>query len=249
MSLALAAAISIALFSQETQVRGATMVERISARVESAAPEACDMALAEAGERNAEALFTGASICGAGAREEDAIFLLLAGQARAMADMALTMPETPPDASDDGVIDLSNAPAPPHGVIELYGFIYAYAGGAGSTEFYRDVDRTDRLFDRLEAWKPRRPAGYSPGWDGSRAADETAYADSIKDLVAGRRDQILSLAHLYRNDAYYALQVELEALMAANNNTFQDGTPAHDRLEAIQADQARIAQQFSLQSR
>lgn len=222
------------------------MAERVFAQAETATVAGCETALGEARDRNAEELFTGAGICGVIGRRDDSTFLVLAAQARAMADMELVMPDSVQTRNSDRATDLSEAPPPPFGVIDLYGFIYAYGGGAGPTEAYRDRDRTERLFARLETWEPRRPVGYNPGWEGSRSTDDETYSASIRKHVTARTEQLSRLALLYRDDAYYDLQRELEALMEANNNTFHVGTPAELRFNAIQAEQSLIAERLRL---
>lgn len=214
---------------------GVAMAERIAERVAGATPTDCDTALAEAEVRNAEALFTGASICGASARDDDATFLMLAAQARALADMEAVMPESLPPADSHGVIDMSDVPEPPFAAIELYGFIYSYGGGAGPTELYRDELRTERLFARLTGWSPVRPDGYDPGWSGSRIVADEVYSATVAALVSSRIDQLSPLARLYRDDAYFELQQALEALLRANDNTFLEGTPAQARYQEIEA--------------
>lgn len=212
---------------------GVAMAERVGAQAQNPTAEGCDLSVRESEVRNAEGLFAGAAICFGVEREEDAIFLMLAAQARAMADMELAMPATLPEPDASGAIDMSNVPPPPFEVIDLYGFIYGYGGGAGPTEFYRDVGQTDHLFDRLKAWRPIRPEGYSPGWDGSREVLAEAYAASIQANVEHRIGQLTPLATLLRDDAYYALNQEAEALRQANNSTFTEGTPEYERHKAL----------------
>lgn len=214
---------------------GVAMAERVSAQSQNPTAEGCDLSVREAAVRNAEGLFVGSSICFQIGQEDDAIFLLLAAQARAMADMELALPATLPQPDENGRVDMSNVPEPPFGVIDLYGFIYGYGGGLGQTEFYRDVDRTDHLFARLRAWGPVRPADYDPGWAGSREASNEAYAASIQTNVEHRIGQLTPLAVLYRDDVYFGLQQEVEALLAANNNSFKAGTPAYEQYQAVQA--------------
>lgn len=222
---------------------GVAMAERISRRIEASAAADCDVALAEADVRNAELLFTGAGICDSVQRPDDGAFLTLAAQARAMADIELILPE---DSGDPGEAQ-SERWQPPFEVLDLYAFIYAYGGGAGLSEIYRDPVRSDRLFSRMDGWAPRRSADYNPGWEGSRASTDEAYSVSVRAHVSARNDQLLGLAKLYRDDAYYALQTELEALMLANNNTFEEGSPASLRFNAIMAEQAEIAQRLGHQ--
>ncbi|WP_282008272.1 hypothetical protein [Brevundimonas aveniformis] len=223
------------------------MAERIGALSENATTERCDQSIGEADVRNAEGLFAGSSICFLVDREEDAIFLLLAGQARAMADMELAMPTNLPEADQNGLVDLSDMPVPPFEVVDLYGFIYAYGGGAGPTEFYRDADKTERLFARLTAWRPARPDGYSPGWSGSREASSEAYASSIQQNIEHRIGQLTPIAQLMRDDVYFALQQEIEALRRANDYTFTVGTPAHEQHEALGAAMEQRRQQLGVE--
>ncbi len=225
----------LTLALQDRAMPGVAMAERVGAQSQNATAEGCDLSVREAEVRNAEGLFVGAAICFTIGDNDDALFLLLAAQARAMADMELAMPATLPETDANGEIDMSNVPAPPFEVIDLYGFIYGYGGGAGPTEFYRDVDQTDHLFARLKAWSPIRLEGYNPGWSGSREASDEAYSTSIQASVEHRIGQLTPLAALLRNDAYYALQQEAEALRKANNSTFTQGTPEDERHRELSA--------------
>jgi hypothetical protein len=237
---------TVFLAYQDEPPPGVAMAERVSRAVEATVSSDCEQALVEAETRNAENLFIGASVCGRQAREDDAIYLTLAAQARAMADMELAVPAEITRAGDAATFDLSNMPAPPAGVIDVYAFIYAYGGGAGPTEFYRDVDRTNRLFERLRSWQPERPTGYDPGWVGSRSASDADYAASILANVEHRIGQLTPLALLLRDDAYFELQRESEALLEANNNTLFEGTPASVRFQEIEAAKSRRQQELGI---
>lgn len=240
-------ALIASLFSiQEPAMPGRAMVERVSSQAEASSEADCDAALASAETRNAEALFVGSNVCGRFARTEDAIFLTLVAQARALADMSLVVPSDLPEPNADGVVDMSNTPPPPMGVIDLWSFIYAYGGGAGPTEFYRDVANTDRLFARLRSWTPLRPDGYNPGWENSREQSASDYAASISANIEHRIDQLTPLAVLYRDDVYYALQRDFEALLIENGNTFEEGTPAYDRYQEIEQAKARRQQELGV---
>jgi hypothetical protein len=235
-----------AVLLQEFQMPGVAIAERIYERTENATTVDCDTALSEADTRNAEALFTGAGICSAVVRDDDATFLVLAAQARASADMQLVMPETLPPADANGVVDMSSVPEPPLAAIDLFGFIYGYGGGAGPTDLYRDEARTERLFARLRGWRPVRPDGYDPGWDGSRIIADETYSANVAAHVSGRIDQLSPLARLYRDDAYFELQQALEALLIANDNTFHEGTSAQAKYEEIEAAMARRRQELGI---
>lgn len=241
-----AALFSILLLHQEPTMPGVAMAERVSARAEAATAADCDLALAESETRNAEALFTGANVCGRFERNDDAIFLVLAAQARAMADMELAAPDDLPEPNEAGEIDMTDVPPPPAGVIDLWAFIYGYGGGAGPTEFYRDADRTDHLFERLRSWRPDRPEGYDPGWSGSRDAPAPAYAASISANIEHRIEQLTPLAQLYRDDIYFGLQTEFEALLTANDHTFIEGSPAQARYQEIEEAKTRRQQELGI---
>ncbi len=242
-ALALLAAL---LLNQEPAMPGVAMAERVSASAEAATAADCDMALAESQSRNAEGLFTGANVCGRFERTDDAIFLILAAQARAMADMELAVPAQLPAPDETGMVDMSDVPPPPREVIDLWAFIYGYGGGAGPSGFYRDAGKTDTLFERLRSWRPERSASYDPGWSGSRDASDTAYAASISANVEHRIEQLTPLGLLYRDDVYFALQEEFEALLAANNNSFVEGSPAQQRYEEIEDAKRRRQQELGI---
>lgn len=237
---------SALLLNQEPAMPGLAIAERVSGRAEAATAADCDLALAESRVRNAEELFIGASVCGRFERTDDAIFLILAAQARAMADMELAVPVEMPAPNETGVIDMSEVPPPPDEVIDLWAFIYAYGGGAGPSEFYRDAGRTDRLFERLRSWRPERPSDYDPGWSGSRDASDAAYAASISNNIEHRIEQLTPLGFLYRDDVYFALQEEMEALLTANNNTFVEGSPAQQRYEEIEKAKSRRQRELGI---
>ena len=166
-----------------------------------------------------------------------------------MADMAAAMPESLPPADADGRIDLSDQPEPPFGVIDLYGFIYGYGGGAGPKDLYRDEVRTERLFTRLREWEPARPDGYDPGWSGSRIVSPESYSTTVAEQVAYRIGQLSPLARLYRDDAYFALELQAQALLEANNSTFEVDTPAYERYQAIEAEKAARAEDLGIHLR
>lgn len=209
---------------------GAAMAERVGAATRAASEADCDRALERSETINAEALFSGANICANFQRIDDSVFLMLAGQARGSADMA----EAVRQGGD-----------PPFGAVDLWGFLYGYAGGAGPSELYRDLDRTERLFARYRSWNPTRAPDYDPGWPSTPPVDLERYRSIVQESVEGRIQQLSQLATLYRNEEYWALQQELEALSVENSSTFEVGTPAHARHQEIRAAQSRIASEIS----
>lgn len=237
----------MALLIQDPTMPGVAMAERVGAASQNPTVEGCDLSVRESEVRNAEGLFTGAAICFGVEREDDAIFLMLAAQVRAMADMELAMSETLPKPDANGVVDMSNMHEPQFGVIDLYGFIYGYGGGPGPIDFYRNVGQTDQMFARLREWRPVRPEGYNPGWSGSRETSDVAYDGIIRTSVEHRIYQLTNLAVLMRDDAYYALNQEADALREANNSTFTEGTAEYERHNALNAAMEQRRRELNLE--
>lgn len=219
-----------------SRMPGNAMANRVSAAASAnMTVAACTDAVERASTLNAEALFVGSVVCSRVSREDDSSFLILAGQARGSADM---------NEASRGLAP--GDPNVPFGAIDLWGFIYMYAGGFGPDEILRDQPRADGIFARLRTWRPMRPAGYSPGWSTPNHLSDTEYQSVITEAINQRIAQLSRTATLYRNNEYWTLQQELSALLRANNNSFVVGTPAQTRLQAIQARQQQIAENLGV---
>ena len=185
-------------------------------------PGACSEAVTQAQRLNGPALFRGASVCFEADRRFDGSFLMLAGQVRAMTDMTLLRP------SDDRS-EIAAA--------ELYGFIYARAGGAGDDALYRDPAATRRLLERVEAWQPAFFDRYDPGWAYKPLAEAASYEATAREVKAHRIAQLQGYAQLIRRDDYYEASQELARLQAANPDGFdaesEDGRRAMELTELM----------------
>ena len=73
-------------------------------------------------------MFEGAEACAGVEASDDAVFLLLAGQVRALTDMSLLTPDSDADQA---------------AAAELYGALYYKYGGSGPDELFRDADQGD----------------------------------------------------------------------------------------------------------
>ena len=216
---------------------GQALASRVASAAQEATPGRCDEAVARSQRSNAETLFAGWLICHRVGRVDDSVFLILAGQARATADMYEATRSLQPPAE------------PPAETVDLYGFIYGVAGGAGPSEFYRDVSRTEALFSRLRVWQPTRAPDYDPGWAVSQRMSASEYEQVIREAVEGRVHQLTRLSRLLRDEDYWRLQQEQERLMVENNSTFHEGTPAARRMDEIRVQQAAISRRLGAPER
>jgi len=170
---------------------------------------------------NAMALFKAAGICAAEERKEDANFLMMAGQIRAMADMGV----------------LASAESRDAGAIELFSILYFSMGGLGFDEVYRDPAAVERLAARVEATQINLTSEYDPGWTYSPDSKTDIY-DAI--ALAARQQRVWQMrnyALLMQNDAYYEAHLAHNELQK-QNRIFEEGTPAYEesvRLSALMA--------------
>ncbi len=168
---------------------------------------------------NGSALFAGATSCAQAERKEDANFLILVGQIRALSDLTILTPSDEESATRAG---------------QLYAQIYYQFGGLGFDEVYRTAASVSTLERRVRAVNIAFTPGYDPGWS-YRASSKIDIYDAI---VANTREQRLwqmrSMALRLRNDEYYAAHQALGELQRANP-TFQEGTPAYEELGRLNA--------------
>jgi len=176
----------------------------------SATPANCDAQVAQAATLNAPDLLYAAAICNLAGRQVESSFLMIAGQARAMADLALIVPATSADSLKQGV---------------LGGFLFFFAGGAGSDEVLRDPGLRTRLWRLYDGWSPAYGPSYDPGWNARRRPDATAYGAAIAELRARRRAQLDEVARLYADETYYAIHRRLADLQARTGSRYVEGTP------------------------
>jgi hypothetical protein len=187
----------------------------------------CTAQIAKANALNSADLFRASSICQAVRKAPEGNFLLSAGQARAMADMALLAPAAK--------ADLEAAAA-------LYGFIFYHAGGPGDEEVLRDAVaryRFNRLFD---GWAPTYSAAYSPGWNVGKRPDESTYRQVLSESKADRKRQLVDISRLYSDDQYYALHRQFADLQKRNSGSFVEGTPDNELASNLQQRMSQRAQ-------
>jgi len=197
-----------------------------SAAQDQAPAEACASAVSSAATLNGSALFAGATSCAQAERKEDANFLILVGQIRAMADLAILTP------SDEESATIA---------AQLYEQIYYQFGGLGFDEVYRVPAGVSALEQRVRAVNIAFAPGYDPGWT-YRSSSKTDIYDAI---VANTREQRLwqmrSMALHLQDDEYYAAHQALGELQRANR-VFQEGTPAYEELQRLNARMEEAAQ-------
>ena len=173
----------------------------------------CDTNVDRAAALNGPDLLYAAAVCGAANRPVESTFLLNAGQTRSTVDMILMVPATRADS------DLT---------VELYGFIYAYAGGPGDESIFRDATMQTRFLELFNNWSPAYSPEYNPGWSVRRRPEGSVYHAAIDEARDGRRQQLAEIAALYSDDTYYALHRRFQELQARNSSSYVEGTPEAD---------------------
>ena len=123
-------------------------LERPSSLPPAATDEPCRRAIEQSAVLNGGQLFEAAEACAREEAADDAVFLMLAGQVRAVTDMSLLEPVSEFEQS---------------AVVELYVALYYKYGGAGPDELFRDAVRATAMFERLGTWRPVFSESYSPG--------------------------------------------------------------------------------------
>lgn len=181
-------------------------------------PDFCRSHFRRANALNAPDLLRAALACEAVNLPIEASFLLVVGQVRAMADMALTVPASRADSDAQ---------------ISLYGLLYARLGGPGSEEVLRNSASLGELLRNFDAWSPTYGIGYDPGWATRRRSDESEYRLGIEEAKASRRRQLVEVARLYSDESYYALHRRFRELMARNNHVVRNGTPDGELFESL----------------
>jgi hypothetical protein len=170
----------------------------------------CERQVSQATMLNGPDLLVGAWICFSANRGVEGGFLLNAGQTRSIVDLALTVPATRADSEIQAAI---------------YGFIYFRAGGPGREDILRDEASRNRFLQMLDDWSPQFSETYNPGWNVRRRPDASAYRAAIEEEKVRRRRQLVEVARLYSDDAYFALHRRFGELQARNPRGFVEGTP------------------------
>lgn len=180
---------------------------------------ACSEQVTRAAALNGFDLFYAVALCGAADQQLEATYLQAVGQVRSMADMASIMPATSSDAAR---------------VAELYGFIYAVAGGPGDDAVLRDPVSRQRLFDLIERWAPIYSPEYQPGWNDRRRLDSQAYRSRIAELKTHRLGQLREIAQVYSDDIYFALHRRFQELQRQTGGRYVEGTAEAERSALLQ---------------
>jgi hypothetical protein len=179
----------------------------------------CATLLANAATLNAPSLFHGAGACHIDGRNVAVSFLIIAGQARTMADLSMLEPASQNDKT---------------AASGLYGLVFYFFGGTGDVEVLRDPASRASLFTMLDEWSPAYDEDYSPGWQVGERPDADAYQARLAETLAARQGELEEIARAYSDEEYYALLQELNELEARNNGVFIEGTPDHERANQLQ---------------
>jgi len=189
----------------------------------SGASAACD-GFEDPTTANAETLFDAISTCDS---MPEAVFVLMIGQIRAIADMSLLSPKSEADEA---------------AVTDLYRRLYYQLGGSGPDELYRNEALYDELVRRIQNWKPADPSGYSPGWEYSPVPGDGEYYRRIEETKATRLQQLSSYRALLSDDEYFELKRQADEILKRNDNTLVKGSADGDRYSELQRamEQARL---------
>jgi hypothetical protein len=184
-----------------------------------ASAEACANAVRSAATLNGSALFAGATSCAQAERKEDANFLILVGQVRAMSDLTILTPSDEENATRAS---------------QLYGQIYYQFGGLGFDDIYRTAAGVSTLEQRVRAVNIAFAPGYDPGWTYRTSSKIDIYDAIVANTREQRLWQMRSMALRLQDDEYYAAHQALGELQRANR-VFQEGTPASEELQRLNA--------------
>ncbi len=175
------------------------------------APSECARLASVAQTLNTTALFEATAVCIEKDRKEDANYLIMVAQVRAMTDISTL---TPANETDPAFIDLA-------------GVLYSGMGGLGFPEVYRDTAAVDRLAARVEATQISFTTGYDPGWVHKPGSKVDIYDVVAFNARQQRVWQMRNYALLMQNDAYYEAYVAQNELQE-QNGVFVEGTPAYE---------------------
>jgi hypothetical protein len=181
--------------------------------------EICATAVRSAATLNGSALFAGATTCAQTERKEDANFLILLGQIRALSDLTILTPSDEESTTRAG---------------QLYAQIYYQFGGLGFDEVYRTAAGVSALEQRVRAVNITFAPGYDPGWAYRSSSKIDIYDAIVTNTREQRLWQMRSMALRLQDEEYYAAHQALGELQRANP-TFQEGTPAYEELGRLNA--------------
>ncbi|MEO5772557.1 MAG: hypothetical protein ABIQ32_00380 [Sphingomicrobium sp.] len=169
----------------------------------------CTSKVTDANALNAADLFYASAVCKVLNKQVESNFLLIAGQVRGSADMAVMAPVAKADLEAAGA---------------LYGFIFYYAGGPGDIEVLRAASTRKQFFRLFDAWSPRYDSAYSPGWNVGVRPDDATYRQALSEVRSGRRSQLNDMSVLYADQQYYALQRQFDDLQKKTSGRYEEGT-------------------------
>lgn len=189
----------------------------------------CTRAIERSTLLNGPQLFRAAEACAREDQSDDAVFLLWAGQVRAMVDIYLLEPRSGADRQAVG---------------ELYGAMYYTYGGSGPDELFRDAEKARRMFVRLSAWRPSFSDGYDPGWTYESPVEVGRYMLMVDHSKRSRLAKLETYRNLIQDDRYYAVQTERNEILARNDSRIVEGTEDASRIREL--DQVAAALERSI---
>ncbi len=164
-------------------------------------------------------LMAGAQACAQEGRQGDTNFLMIAGQIRALTDLAIFMPLDEENTRKAG---------------QLYMAFYYKFGGLGFDEFYRIPANVSALEARIRGAGLAFTPGYDPGWSYRPSSKTDIYSAILSNVREQRIWQMRNAALDLQNDEYYEAQQALNALQR-RNPVFKEGTPPYDESRQLTA--------------
>lgn len=178
----------------------------------------CDEAVEKRDILNGPQFFRAAEDCARNGSTVDSVFLLLAGQVRAMADLSLLQPQTESDEMAMG---------------QLYGAIYYGYGGSGPLEMHRNAESFAAIIEHLRDWDPSLSDGYDPGWDHKQPVDRERYRLMLDYSLRERVAKLEWYNRLVQDDRYFAAAKERDEILARNDSRVVAGTDDANRLDEL----------------
>ena len=200
--------------------------ERPTSRLWDATDISCRRAIEQSTSLNGPQLFRAAEACARDEQSDDTVFLLLAGQVRALTDMSLLAPRSEPDED---------------AAAELYGALYYKYGGSGPDELFRNADRATAMFERLRTWQPAFSESYTPGWRYKPPVESDRYHLMVDYSIRSRLAKLETYKNLIEDDRYYAVHRERQEILDRNDNRIVADTDDADRIGELDQIAATIA--------
>lgn len=208
--------------SASAAVEEAGQEERPGSQPEADSDRPCRPAIERSALLNSGQLFEAAEACAHEGATDDAVFLQLAGQVRALTDMSLLKPVSEKEQRT---------------VTRLYGALYYKYGGSGPDDLFRDPVRSSAMFKRLGRWRPAFREDYNPGWRYQGPVGSDRYRAKVDHSMKSRLAKLASYRNLLEDDRYYAVHRERRELLARNDNTIGPDTDAADRARIAELDE------------